>query len=89
MKTLLREPLVHFLVIGTALFALPAFEGRLRLKINRAKSVVDRPRNCPFLGCTTTNNRQPRLKPAPKSVKRARIGFVRLRTGDEDETSAW
>jgi RNA-directed DNA polymerase len=47
-------------------------EGRLRLKVNRAKSVVDRPWNCTFLGYTVTNNLQPRLKPAPKSVQRAK-----------------
>lgn len=47
-------------------------EGHLRLKVNRAKSVVDRPWNCTFLGYTVTNNFQPRLKPAPKSVQRAK-----------------
>jgi RNA-directed DNA polymerase len=53
--------------------SLPQFlEGRQRLKVNRAKSVVDRPWHCPFLGYTVTNNLQPRLKPAPKSVKRAK-----------------
>ena len=46
--------------------------GRLRLKVNRAKSVVERPWNCTCLGYTGTNNRQPRLKPAPKSVQRAK-----------------
>jgi RNA-directed DNA polymerase len=47
-------------------------EGRLRLKVNHAKSVVDRPWNCTFLGYTVTTNLQPRLKPAPKSVQRAK-----------------
>ncbi len=47
-------------------------EDCLRLKVNQSKSVVDRPWNCTFLGYTVTNNRQPRLKPAPKSVKRAK-----------------
>jgi group II intron reverse transcriptase/maturase len=47
-------------------------ETRLRLKVNRAKSVVDRPWNGTFLGYTVTNNLKPRLKPAPKSVKRAK-----------------
>ncbi len=46
-------------------------EDRLRLKVNQSKSVVDRPWNCTFLGYTVTHNLQPRLKPAPKSVKRA------------------
>jgi RNA-directed DNA polymerase len=47
-------------------------EGRLRLKVNRAKSVVERPWHCTFLGYTVTNNLKPRLKPAPKSVTRAK-----------------
>ena len=44
----------------------------LRLKVNQSKSVVDRPWNSTFLGYTVTNNLQPRLKPASKSVKRAK-----------------
>jgi RNA-directed DNA polymerase len=47
-------------------------ETRLRLKVNRAKSVVERPWNGTFLGYTMTNNLKPRLKPAPKSVQRAK-----------------
>jgi RNA-directed DNA polymerase len=47
-------------------------EGRLHLKVNRAKSVVDRPWHCTFLGYTVTNHLQPRVKPAPQSVKRAK-----------------
>jgi group II intron reverse transcriptase/maturase len=47
-------------------------EDHLRLKVNPSKSVVERPWNCTFLGYTVTNNLQPRLKPAPKSVKRAK-----------------
>ena len=47
-------------------------EDRLRLKVNPSKSVVDRPWKCVFLGYTVTNHRQPRLKPAPQSVKRAK-----------------
>jgi RNA-directed DNA polymerase len=46
--------------------------GRLRLKGNRAKSVGDRPWNGTFLGYTVTNTLQPRVTPAPKSVKRAK-----------------
>ena len=45
-------------------------EHRLRLKVNRAKSAVDRPWRRTFLGYTVTNQRSPRLKPAPSSVKR-------------------
>jgi RNA-directed DNA polymerase len=47
-------------------------EGRLRLKVHRAKSVVERPWHCTFLGDTVTNNLKPRLKPAPKSMTRAK-----------------
>lgn len=47
-------------------------EAHLRLKVNPSKSVVERPWNSTFLGYTVTNNLQPRLKPAPKSVKRAK-----------------
>jgi RNA-directed DNA polymerase len=47
-------------------------ESRLRLKVNRAKSAVDRPWRRTFLGYTVTNQRSPRLKPAPSSVKRAK-----------------
>jgi len=47
-------------------------EARLRLKVNQAKSVVDRPWKCTFLGYTVTNNLKPRLKPAPKSAQRAK-----------------
>jgi len=47
-------------------------EGRLRLKVNLAKSVVDRPWNGTFLGYTVTTHLTPRLKPAPKSIKRAK-----------------
>jgi RNA-directed DNA polymerase len=47
-------------------------EGRLQLKVNRANSVVDRPWNGVFLGYTGTNQLQPRVKPAPQSVQRAK-----------------
>jgi RNA-directed DNA polymerase len=47
-------------------------EGRLRLKVNPSKSVVDRPWHGTFLGYTVTNNLTPRLKPAPPSIKRAK-----------------
>lgn len=43
---------------------------RLRLKVNAAKSQVARPWNVKFLGYTMTGHRNPRLKPAPISVKR-------------------
>jgi RNA-directed DNA polymerase len=47
-------------------------ESRLRLKVNRVKSAVDRPWKRKFLGYTVTNQHSPRLKPAPESVKRAK-----------------
>jgi RNA-directed DNA polymerase len=47
-------------------------ERKLKLKVNRAKSAVDRPWKRKFLGYTVTVNKQPRLKPAPQSVKRAK-----------------
>jgi RNA-directed DNA polymerase len=47
-------------------------EKRLRLKINRDKSAVDRPWNRKFLGYTMTPHHRPKLKVAPSSVKRAK-----------------
>jgi len=47
-------------------------EKRLRLKVNRDKSAVDRPWNRKFLGYTMTPHHRPRLKIAPQSVKRAK-----------------
>ena len=43
---------------------------RPRLTVNREKSAVDRPWNRAFLGYSVTWHRQPKLKVAPKSVKR-------------------
>lgn len=45
-------------------------EKRLRLKLNEKKSTVARPWKTSYLGYTVTAERQPRLKPAPDSVKR-------------------
>jgi RNA-directed DNA polymerase len=47
-------------------------EAKRRLTVNRGKSAVDRPWKRTFLGYTVTNQRAPRLKPAPKSVQRAK-----------------
>ncbi len=47
-------------------------QSKLRLKVNRVNSAVDRPWKRKFLGYTVTNHRSPRLKPAPQSVKRAK-----------------
>jgi RNA-directed DNA polymerase len=43
---------------------------RLRLRINRDKSAVARPWSRKFLGYSVTGHRRPKLKPAPRSVKR-------------------
>ena len=46
---------------------------RLRVKVNREKSAVDRPWKRKFLGYRTTTNKKPKLKPDPKSVKRLKL----------------
>jgi hypothetical protein len=43
---------------------------RLRLRINREKSSVDRPWKRQFLGYTVTHHLKPKLKVSPKSVRR-------------------
>jgi len=45
---------------------------RLRLKINREKSAVDRPWNRKFLGFSFTKRGSPRITVAPESIKRLR-----------------
>lgn len=45
-------------------------EKRLKLKVNRTKSAVDRPWKLKYLGYSMTNEAKPRLQVAPKSVKR-------------------
>ena len=47
-------------------------EAKMRLRVNRDKSTVDRPWKRTFLGYTVTDQRRPRLKPAPSSIKRAK-----------------
>ena len=55
---------------------------RLRLKVNAAKSAVDRPWARTFLGYTMTAHKQPRLRVAAKSVQRLRSKLrTRLRQG--------
>lgn len=51
-------------------------EKRLKLKINAAKSAVDRPWKRKFLGHSMTSHRQPKLKPAKASVDKLK-GDVR------------
>lgn len=45
-------------------------EKRLKLKVNRDKSAVDRPWNRKFLGYSMTSHKKPRKKVAKESVKR-------------------
>jgi RNA-directed DNA polymerase len=52
-------------------------QDRLRLKVNRDKSAVDRPWNRKFLGYTFTTRFQAQLKIAPQSVRRFK---ARMRT---------
>jgi RNA-directed DNA polymerase len=52
-------------------------EKRLRLKVNREKSAVDRPWRRDFLGYTVTWHRQPKLKVSPESIKRIK-GKIRV-----------
>lgn len=51
-------------------------EQKLKLKVNREKSAVDRPWHRKFLGYSVTFHKNPRLKVAPESVKRLK-GRVR------------
>lgn len=51
---------------------------RLRLEVNRQKSAVDRPWKRKFLGYATTTNKEPKLKPAPESVKRLKLKLKAL-----------
>ena len=45
-------------------------EKKLKLRVNREKSAVDKPSRRKFLGYSMTAHKQPRLKVAPQSVKR-------------------
>lgn len=47
-------------------------EKRLRLKLNRNKSVVDRPWKRTFLGYSMTPNKEPKLKVARETLQRAK-----------------
>ena len=48
-------------------------EGRLKLRVNGMKSAVARPWHRTFLGYTVTSEYQARLKPAPRSIQRAKM----------------
>lgn len=45
---------------------------KLRLKVNKEKSAVDRPWNRKFLGYTMTPHHSPKLKVSPNSIKRVK-----------------
>jgi len=45
-------------------------EKKLKLKVNKSKSAVARPRERKFLGFSFTSNREPRRRIAPKALKR-------------------
>jgi RNA-directed DNA polymerase len=53
-------------------------QDRLRLKVNRDKSAVDRPWNRKFLGYTFTSHYQPKLKVARQSVLRLKSRLCKL-----------
>ena len=50
---------------------------RLKLRVNEAKSAVDRPWKRKFLGYSMTSHRTPRLKVAPSALKRLRSALRR------------
>lgn len=52
-------------------------EKRLKLKVNRKKSAVDRPWKRKFLGYSMTSNRDPRLKVAKESVQRLKSNLIK------------
>lgn len=52
-------------------------EKRLKLKVNRDKSAVDRPWKRKFLGYSMTSNREPRLKVAKESVQRLKSNLIK------------
>jgi len=56
--------------------------GRLKLKVNAAKSAVARPWKRKFLGFTFTSNRQPKRRIAPKALARFRqkVRYLTRRT---------
>lgn len=62
--------------------------GKLRLKVNEAKSSVTRPWEAKFLGYSMTVQRQPRLKVAARSVERFKDKVRQLIRGGGDATSS-
>ena len=57
-------------------------EKKLKLKVNKAKSRIDRPWKRKFLGYSFTNHKEIKLKPAKESIKRFKNKVkVRMRKG--------
>jgi RNA-directed DNA polymerase len=50
-------------------------EKKLKLRVNREKSRVDRPWKRKFLGYSMTSNREPKLKISPKSIERQKAAL--------------
>lgn len=63
-------------------------ENRLRLKVNEAKSAVDRPWRRKFLGFTFQTGREARIRLAPKTVKRAKDRIRELTSRSRSITMA-
>jgi len=53
-------------------------EGRLKLKVNVAKSAVDRPWNRTFLGYSMTWHKNPRIKVSDSSIERLKAGLRQI-----------
>jgi len=53
-------------------------EKKLKLKVNREKSGVDRPWKRKFLGYSMTSERDPRLKISPKSIERLKANLKEI-----------
>jgi RNA-directed DNA polymerase len=62
---------------------------RLRLKVNRDKSAVDRPWKRKFLGYTMTVHKEPKLRVAPESVKRFRAKVRELMRQGRGRSLGW
>ena len=57
-------------------------EGKLRLKVNRGKSAVDRPWNRKFLGFSFLRNKEATIRIAPKKLEqlKGRVREITSRT---------
>lgn len=62
---------------------------RLRLKVNRDKSAVDRPWNRTFLGYTVTNLRKVDLRISPKAVSRLKGRIRRITASSRGRSMRW